>query len=149
MLLHEAFDKTLKYCRISATEITKISGVSSSRISQFRNGLFMEGKGSDLTSRSLDEMLKAAEQIDSKARKVFSLYLAGEDPDLVSSTSWTDSLRLDSMDQSQISQLLMAIADALDRSKARERSLAKAKKFSQAKVGNNQENLDSDLLIVS
>ena len=149
MLLHEAFDKTLKYCRISATEITKISGVSSSRISQFRNGLFMEGKGSDLTSRSLDEMLKAAEQIDCKARLVFSLYLADEDPDVLTNVSWADSIRLESMDQSQISQLLMAIADVLDRSKARERSLAKAREFRQAKARNNQANLESDVLIVS
>jgi hypothetical protein len=150
MLLHEAFDKTLKYCGISATEITKISGVSSSRISQFKNGLFLEGKGSDLTSRSVDQMLKAAEKINPKARLVFSLYLADEDPDDLRDTSWTNSLRLESMDQSEISQLLMAIADALDRSKARERSsIAKAKKFSQAKAKNNQENLESDLLIVS
>ncbi len=109
----------------------------------------MEGKGSDLTSRSVDEILKAAEQIDSKARKVFSIYLAGEDPDLVASNSWTNSLPLDSMDQSQISQLLMAIADALDKSKARERSLAKAREFSQGKARKTCENLESDVLIVS
>ena len=60
MLLHQALDKTIKYCRISATELAKVSGVSTSRISQFRNGLFVEGRGSDLTSRAIDELIDAA-----------------------------------------------------------------------------------------
>jgi transcriptional regulator with XRE-family HTH domain len=118
MLLHEAFDKTLKYCRISATELAKISGVSLSRISQFRNGLSLKGKGSDLTGRAIDELINAAAEIQPKARLVFSLFLADQNPELiVNGSSWLDNLQLESMDATQISQLLIAIADTLDKSK--------------------------------
>ena len=124
MLLHEAFDKTLKYCRITATELTKLSGVSSSRISQFRNGLFLEGKGSDLTSRSINDLLGAIEQIEPKARLVFALLLADQDPAVLRNSSWPNSILVESMEQAQLSQLLIAIADTLDKSKVEERRVS-------------------------
>jgi transcriptional regulator with XRE-family HTH domain len=127
MLLHEAFDKTLKYCRISGTELAKLSRVSSSHISQFRNGLFLEGRGSDMTSRSLDELLKAAEQIEPKTRLIFTLYLADRDPDLVLNSSSLLS-NIQSMDTAQLSQLLMAIADVLDRAKLNTNNKSEKKK---------------------
>lgn len=74
MLLHQALDETIKYCRMSAKELAEASGVSSSRISQFRNGLFLEGKGSDLTSKAINELIDAATYIDPKAKQVFSLF---------------------------------------------------------------------------
>jgi hypothetical protein len=118
MLLHEAFDKTLKYCRITGAELTRLTGVSSSRLSQFRNGLYLNGKGSDLTSRTVDELLRAIEEIDPKAKKIFALYLTDQDPDLVdTSSSLINPARLESMNATQISQLLIAIADTLDKSK--------------------------------
>jgi DNA-binding Xre family transcriptional regulator len=118
MLFHEALDKTLKYCRISAAELTKITGISSSRISQFRNGLFLEGKGSDLTTRALNELINAAEEIDPKAKRVFALYLTDQDPDLAKkNSSLLNPAQIESMDATQISHLLIAIADTLDKSK--------------------------------
>jgi hypothetical protein len=118
MLQYQAFDRTLKYCRISATELAKISGVSLSRISQFRNGMFMESRGSDLTSRSIDALLDGAQKIHPKAKLVFSLFLTDQNPELiVNGSSWLDNLQVESMNQAQISQLLIAIADTLDKSK--------------------------------
>lgn len=118
MLLHQALDETIKYCRMSAKELAEVSGVSSSRISQFRNGLFLEGKGSDLTSRAINELIDAATYIDPKAKRVFSFFLADLDPKSIkSSFSLLDPKQLDAMDSAQISQLLVAIADRLDKPK--------------------------------
>ena len=118
MLLHQALDKTIKYCRISATELAKVSGVSTSRISQFRNGLFVEGRGSDLTSRAIDELIDAAAEIDPKAKQVFSFFLADLDPKSVRlGSSLLNPSQLEEMDSAQISQLLVAIADILDKTK--------------------------------
>ena len=118
MLLHQALDKTIKYCRISATELSKVSGVSSSRISQFRNGLFVEGKGSDLTSKAIDNLIDAAAEIDSRAKQVFSLFLADLDPKTSRlSSSLLNTSQIETMDSAQISQLLVAIADILDKTK--------------------------------
>ena len=118
MLLHQALDKTIKYCRISATELAKVSGVSTSRISQFRNGLFVEGRGSDLTSRAIDDLIDAAAEIDPKAKQVFSFFLADLDPKSVRlGSSLLNPSQLEEMDSSQISQLLVAIADILDKPK--------------------------------
>ena len=116
MLLHQALDRTIKYCRISATELAKVSGVSSSRISQFRNGLFVEGKGSDLTSKAIDNLIDAAAEIDPRAKQVFSLFLADRDPQsLRQDSTLLSTSQLEAMDSSQISQLLVAIADILDK----------------------------------
>ncbi len=118
MLLHQALDKTIKYCKISASELAKVSGVSTSRISQFRNGLFIEGKGSDLTSRAINDLIDAAAQIDPKAKQVFSFFLADLDPKSIRlGSSLLNPTQLEAMDSSQISQLLVAIADILDKPK--------------------------------
>ncbi|NJO95048.1 MAG: hypothetical protein HC764_02445 [Pleurocapsa sp. CRU_1_2] len=118
MLLHQALDETIKYCRMSAKELAEASGVSSSRISQFRNGLFLEGKGSDLTSRGINDLIEAAAYIDPRAKQVFSFFLADLDPKLIKSGfSLLDPKQLDAMDSAQISQLLIAIADRLDKPK--------------------------------
>lgn len=128
MLLHEALDKTLKYCRISGVELTKITGISSSRISQFRSGSFLKGKGSDLTTRGLNDLLNAAEEIDPKAKRIFTLYLTDQDPDSAKKNSpLLNPAQLESMDATQISQLLMAIADALDKSKHKSTSSVERK----------------------
>jgi transcriptional regulator with XRE-family HTH domain len=118
MLLHQALDETIKYCRMSAKELAEASGVSSSRISQFRNGLFLEGKGSDLTSRAINDLIDAATYIDPRAKRVFSIFLADLDPKSIKySSSLLDPSQLDAMDSAQISQLLIAIADRLDKPK--------------------------------
>ncbi|MEN9520320.1 MAG: hypothetical protein RLZZ381_2908 [Cyanobacteriota bacterium] len=116
MLLHQALDETIKYCRMSAKELAEASGVSSSRISQFRNGLFLEGKGSDLTSRAINDLINAATYIDPRAKQVFSFFLADLDPKSVRlGSSAVNFSQLETMNSAQISQLLVAIADCLDK----------------------------------
>lgn len=83
MLLHQAFNDMLKYCEISAKDLSEITGISNSRISQFRRGTFLEGKGSDLTTRSLDDLLTGAEKLNPKARVVFSCLLMDKNPELI------------------------------------------------------------------
>lgn len=118
MLLHQALDETIKYCRMSAKELAEASGVSSSRISQFRNGLFLEGKGSDLTSRAINDLIDAATYIDPRAKQVFSFFLADLDPKSVRLGSSAINLsQLETMKPAEISQLLVAIADTLDKPK--------------------------------
>jgi hypothetical protein len=80
MLVHEAFDQMLKCCGISAKQLTEVTGISASRISQFRNGTFLTGKGSDLTSRGINELLLAANQLNNQALPVFSLLLLDKNP---------------------------------------------------------------------
>jgi hypothetical protein len=88
--------------------------------------LSLKGKGSDLTGRAIDELINAAEEIQPKARLVFSLFLADQNPELiVNGSSWLNNLQLESMDAAQISQLLIAIADTLDKSKQGASSLEK------------------------
>ena len=119
MLLHQALDETIKYCRMSAKELAEASGVSSSRISQFRNGLFLEGKGSDLTSRAINDLIDAAAYIDPRAKQVFSFFLADLDPKSIrSGSSFIDPSQLETMKPAEISQLLVAIADTLDKPKS-------------------------------
>jgi transcriptional regulator with XRE-family HTH domain len=118
MLLHQALDETIKYCRMSAKELAQASGVSSSRISQFRNGLFLEGKGSDLTSRAINDLIDAAAYVDPRAKHVFAFFLADLDPKSIrSGSSFIDPSQLETMKPAEISQLLVAIADTLDKPK--------------------------------
>ena len=140
MLLHQALDETIKYCRMSAKELAEASGVSSSRISQFRNGLFIEGKGSDLTSRAINDLINAATYIDPRAKQVFSFFLADLDPRSVRLGSSAMNLsQLETMEPAEISQLLVAIADTLDkpnspRDKKAKAAAAQTKKNNQSLV---------------
>ena len=135
MLLHQALDKTIKYCRMSAKELAEASGVSSSRISQFRNGLFLEGKGSDLTSKAVNDLIDAATYIDPRAKQVFSLFLADLDPRSVRLGSSDINLsQLETMKPAEISQLLVAIADTLDKPKPVARKTSQSEKNNRSLV---------------
>ena len=127
MLLHQALDETIKYCRMSAKELAEASGVSSSRISQFRNGLFLEGKGSDLTSRAINDLIEAATYVDPRAKQVFAFFLADLDPRAVRLGSEAMNFsQLEKMKPAEISQLLVAIADTLDKPKSPKEKKEKA-----------------------
>ena len=127
MLLHQALDETIKYCRMSAKELAEASGVSSSRISQFRNGLFLEGKGSDLTSRAINDLIEGAAYVDPRAKQVFAFFLADLDPKSIrSGSSFIDPSQLEKMKPAEISQLLVAIADTLDKPKSPKEKKEKA-----------------------
>jgi len=117
MLVHEAFDKMLKHCGIAAKDLATVTGISSSRISQFRNGTFISGKGSDLTSRSLDELLQGAVKLHPDAGKVFSFLLMDKDPSLVedsltqvvAQTDWRSMIRVVSDKEAQ--EITLALAE--------------------------------------
>jgi transcriptional regulator with XRE-family HTH domain len=83
MFTHQAFDRMLKHCGIRAKDLAALSGVSESRISQFRNGLFLAGKGSDITSKALDDLLEAAQALHSDALWIYSCYRCDRESDLV------------------------------------------------------------------
>jgi transcriptional regulator with XRE-family HTH domain len=70
--LNEAFDMMLKELNIKASRVCDRSGVSPSRLSQFRSG-----KGGDIGVRSLDALLIAAQSENSRAMNVFASYLGG------------------------------------------------------------------------
>ncbi len=70
--LNEAFDSMLKELNIKARRVCDRSGVSESRLSQFRSG-----KGGDIGVRSLDALLNAAQEENSRAMSVFAGYLGG------------------------------------------------------------------------
>jgi DNA-binding Xre family transcriptional regulator len=69
MLINEAFDAMLKELSIKAQDLCDRSGVSKSRVSQFRNGT-----GCDIGVRSLDALLDAAQSVNPRAKQVFAMY---------------------------------------------------------------------------
>ncbi|MEY2830761.1 MAG: hypothetical protein RLZZ574_19 [Cyanobacteriota bacterium] len=98
--LNEAFDKMLKELNITAKDVCARSGVSSSRLSQFRSG-----NGGDIGVRSLDALLVAAQSINSSAVKVFAQYLGG------------DLKSIDDMSMVEKGELMMALGKSIQTSK--------------------------------
>ena len=70
--LNEAFDLMLKELNIKARRVCDRSGVSESRLSQFRSG-----KGGDIGVRSLNALLNAAQEENPRAMSVFASHLGG------------------------------------------------------------------------
>ena len=119
MLVHQAFDKMLKHCAIAAQDLAELTGVSASRISQFRNGTFLVGKGSDLTTRSVNELLAGAQKLNPSAGRVFCLLLLDKNPAFVDSPDGvTMVLNLNdwrsligSASHREVEEILLALAD--------------------------------------
>ena len=119
MLVHQAFDKMLKHCAIAARELAELTGVSASRISQFRNGTFLSGKGSDLTTRSVNDLLRGAQQLNPSAIRVFCLLLLDKNPAFVDSpdavtmvlnlSDWRSLIG--SASHREVEEILLALAD--------------------------------------
>lgn len=74
MRIQNAFDKALDHFRIKPQQICKVSGVSSSQMSQWRNNK------KDVSTRVLGQMLEAMEKIEPKALEAFGNYLCGKQP---------------------------------------------------------------------
>ena len=70
--LYMALDKMLDELNIQPKELCSLSGVSGSRLSQFR-----KRTGGDMTGRSIDAVLDAAEKLNPRAKKVFAHYIGG------------------------------------------------------------------------
>ncbi|PPS41936.1 helix-turn-helix transcriptional regulator [Chroococcidiopsis sp. TS-821] len=100
MLIHEAFDKTLRKYTISAKALSQLAGVSEAHISRFRNG-----KGVAMAHNTLEEILSAMEQLEPGSKSFFYLLLAGKE-----SVQSDIDLFVQSMDDAQLSSLLAAIA---------------------------------------
>lgn len=124
MLVHQAFDKMLKQCGIAAKDLAAVTGVSNSRISQFRNGTFLAGKGSDLTSRALDELLTGAQKLNPDAGMVFSLLLIDKNPACVESPDSLNKV----VAQGNLRSLIKAATDK----EAQEIALALAEKYANS-----------------
>ncbi len=99
MLINEAFDRMLKELNIRAKDVCERSGVSQSRLSQFRSG-----RGGDIGVRSLDSLLEAANSINPEARKVFATLLGG------------DGKTVDDMSLIEKGELMIALAKSVQRS---------------------------------
>lgn len=98
--LNEAFDKMLKELNIKPKDVCDRSGVSASRLSQFRSG-----KGGDIGVRSLDALLAAAQSLNSKAIQVFAQYLGG------------NIKSIDDMTMKEKGELMMALGKSIQTSK--------------------------------
>ena len=87
----------------------------------------LKARGSDLTSRAINDLIQAATYIDPRAKQVFSFFLADLDPRAVRLGSSAMNLsQLETMEPAEISQLLVAIADTLDKPKSPKENKAKA-----------------------
>ena len=96
--LNEAFDKTLKELRLTAKDVCDRSGVSPSRLSQFRSG-----NGGDIGVRSLDALLNAAQSLDSRAINVFAKHLG----------SSIGIKLIDDMSMAEKGELMMALGKSI------------------------------------
>ena len=100
MLIHKAFDETLKTYRISGKALAQTANLSESLVSEFRRG-----KGG-VTDQTLNKLLGALETIDSGARGYFCSLIAGE-----SKREGDLSDVIESLSEEEIPQLLIAIAN--------------------------------------
>ncbi|MEC4811828.1 MAG: hypothetical protein SAK29_00860 [Scytonema sp. PMC 1069.18] len=75
MNISKCFDQTLKKYGITGAVLSKKVGVSTSHISQFRNG-----KGGSVSHKTLEDMLDAMEELAPGSKLYFCLLLAGKDP---------------------------------------------------------------------
>ena len=94
--LNVAFDKMLRELNIKAKEVSDLSGVSPSRLSQFRNG-----NAGDIGVRSLDALLDAAQAINPRAKGVFANYLAEVD------------IKIDRMSLAEKGKLIVALGESI------------------------------------
>lgn len=100
MLIHIAFDETLKTYRISGKRLAHTANLSESLVSEFRRG---KGGVSDQT---LNKLLIAMETIDSGARRYFCSLIAGK-----SKREGDLSDVIEGLSEDEIPQLLIAIAN--------------------------------------
>lgn len=100
MLIHEAFDKTLRRYGISAKDLSRLANVSAAHVSQFRNG-----KGGAVSHTTLEDIINTMEQLAPGSKSYFYLLLAGKSVEEADIDTFVQS-----MDDVQIGSLLTAIA---------------------------------------
>ncbi|MCL1475827.1 hypothetical protein [Argonema antarcticum] len=99
MLIHEAFNETLKRYRIGGRALAQAAAVSESLVSHFRHGK------TGVTDQMLDKLLQGMQEIAPGSRKYFCSLIAGE-PAGVSTVEKV----IEAISEEEIPELLMAIA---------------------------------------
>ncbi|MBD2180998.1 hypothetical protein [Aerosakkonema funiforme] len=99
MLIHEAFNETLKRYRIGGRALAQAAEVSESLVSQFRHGK------TGVTDEMLDKLLQGMQQIAPGSRKYFCSLVAGEPAGVT-----TVEKIIEAISEDEIPDLLMAIA---------------------------------------
>lgn len=100
MLIHKAFDETLKNYRISGKALAETASVSNALVSEFRRGK----RG--ITDQTLNKLLVAIETIEPGARRYFCSLIAGE-----SKREGNISDVIESLSEEEIPQLFIALAN--------------------------------------
>jgi transcriptional regulator with XRE-family HTH domain len=96
-MLHQYFDQALKRYRISGKQLSDVTGISTSHISDFRRGK------TNPSCEILMSLLDGADQIEMGVKEYFCQLLSGRSFDN----------NIEEMDYQQLAQLLVAIADKL------------------------------------
>lgn len=112
--LNVAFDKMLRDLNIKAKDVSEISQVSPSRLSQFRNG-----NGGDIGVRSLDALLDAAQSLDPRAKGVFANYVGEVE------------IKLDCMTLAEKGKLLVALSQSVQTSISTQSSVSTDSKLTE------------------
>lgn len=99
MLIHEAFNETLKRYRIGGRALAQAAEVSESLVSQFRHGK------TGVTNEMIDKLLQGMQQIAPGSRKYFCSLVAGEPAGVT-----TVEKIIEAISEDEIPELLMAIA---------------------------------------
>lgn len=82
----QAFDKTLRYYRITGKALWEKTGISQNHISEFRNG-------GNISAEALSRLMAAMEDLAPGAKLYFCILLAGENPAEFLSSQPQSSLR--------------------------------------------------------
>lgn len=101
MQIHQYFDQTLKQLGITGKKLSEVTGVSTTHISEFRNGK------ANPSCEMLERMLNGADQLKPGAKRYFCQLLAGEEPQLVEDP-------IARLDDTQLARLLLRAADRLE-----------------------------------
>ncbi|MBD1823049.1 helix-turn-helix transcriptional regulator [Cyanobacteria bacterium FACHB-DQ100] len=102
--MHQYFDQTLKQLGITGKKLAEVTGVSTTHISEFRNGK------TNPSCEMLERMLDGADQITPGAKRYFCELLAGKEPRPVE-----DPIEL--LDDTQLARLLLKVANRLEKRK--------------------------------
>lgn len=99
--MHKYFDQTLKQLGITGKKLSEVTGISTTHISEFRNGK------ANPSCEMLERMLNGADYIRPGAKRYFCQLLAGEAPQSLESS-------IERLDNMQLARLLLTVADRLE-----------------------------------
>ncbi|MBW4542276.1 MAG: helix-turn-helix domain-containing protein [Myxacorys chilensis ATA2-1-KO14] len=103
--MHQYFDKTLKQFGITGKKLSEVTGISTTHISEFRNGK------TNPSCEMLERMLDGADQIKLGAKRHFCELLAGKEPQPIEDP-------IERLDDIQLAQLLLRVANRLENRKS-------------------------------